>query len=64
MNPRLLLADEPTGNLDSRTSQEIFELLNELHENGDFTMVIVTHNQLLADQLDRIIVMVDGRVEK
>ena len=64
MNPRLLLADEPTGNLDSRTSQEIFELLNELHENGDFTMVIVTHNKHLADQLDRIIVMVDGRVEK
>jgi lipoprotein-releasing system ATP-binding protein len=64
MNPRLLLADEPTGNLDSRTSQEIFELLNELHQKGDFTMVIVTHNQHLADQLDRIVVMVDGQVEQ
>jgi lipoprotein-releasing system ATP-binding protein len=64
MNPRILLADEPTGNLDSGTSQEIFELLNELHRNGDFTMAIVTHNQALADQLDRIIVMVDGLVER
>ncbi|MBN2429328.1 MAG: ABC transporter ATP-binding protein [Deltaproteobacteria bacterium] len=64
MSPRILLADEPTGNLDSETSREIFELLNELHEQGDFTMAVVTHNQELARQLDRLIVMVDGRLEK
>lgn len=64
MRPRILLADEPTGNLDSSTSREIFELLNELHRNGDFTMAVVTHNQSLAEQLDRVIVMVDGRLEK
>jgi len=64
MSPRILLADEPTGNLDSRTSREIFELLNELHRHGDFTMAVVTHNQSLAEQLDRVIVMVDGRLDK
>ncbi len=48
MKPRLLLADEPTGNLDSRTSEEIFSLLNEIHRNRDLTMVIVTHSETLA----------------
>lgn len=60
LNPRILLADEPTGNLDSRSSQEIFKLLHELHQQGEFTMVVVTHNQELAAQLDRLLVMVDG----
>jgi lipoprotein-releasing system ATP-binding protein len=63
MKPHILLADEPTGNLDSKTSRELFDLLNELHQHGDFTMAVVTHNQELAAELDRVIVMVDGRLD-
>ena len=62
MKPRILLADEPTGNLDSRTSEEILALLNSLHESGDFTMLIVTHDESLARRQDRLIVMKDGKV--
>ena len=58
--PRLLLADEPTGNLDSRTSDEIMALLDRLHRNRGLTMVIVTHNEGLAASLDRTLRMRDG----
>lgn len=60
MSPRLLLADEPTGNLDSGTSDEIYRLLNQLHRSHNLTMVIVTHSETLASRLDRIIHMEDG----
>ncbi len=60
MSPRLLLADEPTGNLDSGTSDEIYRLLNQLHLSHNLTMVIVTHSETLAGRLDRIIHMEDG----
>lgn len=60
MAPRLLLADEPTGNLDSGTSDEIYRLLNQLHRSHNLTMVIVTHSETLAGRLDRIIHMEDG----
>ena len=60
MAPRLLLADEPTGNLDSATSDEIYRLLDELHRRHGLTMVIVTHSERLAGRLDRIIRMRDG----
>ena len=60
MAPRLLLADEPTGNLDSGTSDEIYRLLNQLHRTHNLTMVIVTHSETLAGRLDRIIHMEDG----
>ncbi|MBQ6669993.1 MAG: ATP-binding cassette domain-containing protein, partial [Deltaproteobacteria bacterium] len=63
MRPRILLADEPTGNLDSRTSDEMFELLNRLHGEGDFTMLIVTHDAALARRQDRVVVMKDGRID-
>ncbi len=63
MRPRILLADEPTGNLDSRTSDEMFELLNQLHGEGDFTMLIVTHDAALARRQDRVVVMKDGRID-
>lgn len=63
-SPRLLLADEPTGNLDSATSEEIFRLLNELHRSRGLTMVIVTHNETLAGRLDRVVRMEDGRLLK
>ena len=62
MSPRLLLADEPTGNLDSRTSDGIYGLLHQLHETRGLTMVIVTHSEVLAARLDRVIHMEDGRI--
>ena len=61
MRPRLLLADEPTGNLDSATSQEILLLLDRLHRDYGLTMIVVTHSELLARGLDRALRMVDGR---
>ncbi|MCK5826086.1 MAG: ABC transporter ATP-binding protein [Desulfuromusa sp.] len=60
--PRLLLADEPTGNLDSRISDEIMQLLNMMHQTRGLTMVIVTHNVLLANSLDRTLRIEDGVV--
>ncbi len=62
-SPRLLLADEPTGNLDSRTSEEIFRLIDELHQSRGLTMVIVTHNEVLAGRLDRVVRMEDGLLQ-
>jgi len=60
MKPKLLLADEPTGNLDSGTTEAIFELLRQLHEKHGLTMVIVTHSEKLARRMDRTLHMVDG----
>lgn len=62
MSPRLLLADEPTGNLDSRTSDEIYRLMQSLHEAHGLTMIIVTHSESLAARLDRTIHMEDGLI--
>ena len=62
MGPRLLLADEPTGNLDSVTSGEILALLDRLHAEHGLTMIMVSHSELLAARMDRIVRMVDGRV--
>jgi putative ABC transport system ATP-binding protein len=59
--PKVIFADEPTGNLDSRTSSEIMELLCQLHDNGQ-TIVMVTHEESIAEYADRIIRMKDGRV--
>ena len=61
--PSLLLADEPTGNLDSRTSKEIMALFHRLHDEGN-TIVIITHDQNIADQAVRRIKIYDGRVEE
>jgi len=63
MAPKLLLADEPTGNLDSATSDEILALLDRLHQERDLTMVIVTHSEKVASHMDRIVRMIDGFVE-
>jgi putative ABC transport system ATP-binding protein len=61
--PSLLLADEPTGNLDSRTGQDILALFQELHDQGN-TLLVVTHDPAVADRARRIIHLKDGRVEK
>lgn len=60
--PELVLADEPTGNLDSRTSESIQQLLHELHSEGS-TIIVVTHDNELADSLPRQVRFRDGRVE-
>ena len=60
--PRILLADEPTGNLDSRTSREIIKLLRTLNEEQKLTIVMVTHDRAQAEEADRYIRLVDGQV--
>lgn len=62
MEPQLLLADEPTGNLDSGTSDEIYRLLQQLHRDRGLTMIIVTHSRSLADRMGRTLQMVDGEI--
>jgi lipoprotein-releasing system ATP-binding protein len=63
MSPKLLLADEPTGNLDSVTSDEILALLDRLHADLDLTIVVVTHSEKVAGHMDRIVRMTDGCLE-
>ncbi|MGE4618888.1 MAG: ABC transporter ATP-binding protein, partial [Planctomycetota bacterium] len=62
-NPRLLLCDEPTGNLDSRNSESIHGLLRELHEELGTSILVVTHDPDLANRADRLLDMVDGKFE-
>ena len=61
--PRLLLADEPTGDLDSKTSESIHGLLKEVHRSQKLTSVIVTHNERLASVCDRVLHLEDGRLQ-
>ena len=60
-DPALLLADEPTGNLDSHSGMDVLELLDELH-GGGLTMVIVTHERRVAEHAQRSVHVVDGQL--
>ena len=60
-NPPLLLADEPTGNLDSRSGLDIMRMLHDLHEAGN-TLVVITHDQNIAEEAERIIRIQDGQI--
>ncbi len=62
MNPDLVLADEPTGNLDTKSADGVFELLRQVNQQNGTTFLIVTHNMDLARRCDRIIELVDGRI--
>lgn len=63
MEPQLLLADEPTGNLDMNTSETIHQLFDELHQKRGLSLLVVTHNEKLAARTDRRIRLVDGRID-
>jgi putative ABC transport system ATP-binding protein len=58
-NPSIILADEPTGNLDSKTSEEIMEMFNQIHTSGN-TVVLVTHVEYIAEHAKRMVRLLDG----
>jgi putative ABC transport system ATP-binding protein len=62
-NPSIILADEPTGNLDSKIGEEIMQLFEEIHSKGN-TIILVTHEEYIAEHAGRIIRLKDGLVEK
>ncbi|MCI0493507.1 ABC transporter ATP-binding protein [candidate division KSB1 bacterium] len=62
-NPKIILADEPTGNLDTRTGEEIMEIFEQLHEQGN-TIILVTHEEYIAEHTNRIIRLRDGKIER
>ena len=64
MNPALILADEPTGNLDTKSTDTVFELMRRVNVKDKTTFLIVTHKLDLAQRCDRIIEVVDGRIVK
>ena len=62
MEPSLMLADEPTGNLDSRSTADVLDLLDEIHSEGK-TIVIITHEDDVAERTGRVVTLRDGKVE-
>ena len=64
LNPPLVLADEPTGNLDRGSSDEVFALLRKMHAELKISFLIVTHDPRLAARCDRVIELVDGSIER
>lgn len=63
-NPEIVFADEPTGNLDSKTSKEVMDLIREIASTNHQTIVMVTHDRKLAEYADRIIHILDGKIEE
>jgi putative ABC transport system ATP-binding protein len=62
-DPSIILADEPTGNLDTRTGDEIMEIFEDIHDEGN-TIIMVTHEEYIAEHSDRIVRLRDGHVER
>jgi putative ABC transport system ATP-binding protein len=62
ISPRFLIADEPTGDLDTRSSQEIFDIFNRINKEEGLTIIVATHNPKLGSQTDRIIYLRDGKM--
>jgi putative ABC transport system ATP-binding protein len=62
-NPKIILADEPTGNLDTRTGDEIMEIFELLHDQGN-TIILVTHEEYIAEHANRIVRLRDGKIER
>jgi putative ABC transport system ATP-binding protein len=63
-SPRVVLADEPTGNLDTRSGEMVMELLAQLHRELQITLVLVTHDEWIAERADRVLRLADGRLVK
>jgi putative ABC transport system ATP-binding protein len=63
-HPAMILADEPTGNLDSRTSVEVMEIFQRLNREQGITLILVTHETDIAEYADRVIVFKDGKIKK
>src|SRR5207244_6509065 len=61
--PKILLADEPTGDLDSRTAPSVFDLIARLHRECQLTSLIATHNLVFASRCDRVLPLQEGRIE-
>ncbi|MGL5633509.1 MAG: ABC transporter ATP-binding protein [Sarcina sp.] len=61
-NPKIILADEPTGNLDSKTTDDIYDLLRDINKKFKTTFVIITHDQKIANKADRVITVGDGKI--
>ncbi|BBJ28629.1 ABC transporter ATP-binding protein [Athalassotoga saccharophila] len=61
-NPKIILADEPTGNLDSQSTEDIYALLRQINKKYNTTFIIVTHDRRIAERTDRIVEILDGRI--
>lgn len=61
-NPKIILADEPTGNLDSDTTEQIYDLLREINQRFNTTFIIITHDRHIAEKADRIVEILDGKI--
>ena len=61
-NPKIILADEPTGNLDSQSTENVYGILREMNEKFETTFIIITHDKRIAERADRVLEISDGRI--